>query len=403
MNSFIKFLVVGTIVCTSFVASAQQFPTVSTGDASDRQANSAVLNGSVVLTNEVPFGQFYFQYGRTTNYGSQSPRRSASENRTFSQAISGLNEETGYNFRAVLIASDGTSYFGANKSFVTPSELEDPGDIPGPFEPNPPTGSTSGTGNTSGTGGAGTGTPQPVDPECELPSGDCDGDTIPNDVECGTVWPCTRDTDGDGIANDKDPRSYDPELDDNQVPNIVQTLQAQNSSEGGGFTANGGFSSSGGLTASGGIESVGGFNFNTGGSAPARAPVDTNIEGAVNGGLIPCGNTAGDPCTFNHVIIVIQNIINFIVVFSIFIGVALIVYGGFLYLQDGGKSSNVSKAKGIFMNVAIGYFFVLTAWLIVNFIVSPKSEGGSGLIRDEFQAQLEGGGAANNLDLLNDN
>lgn len=79
------------------------------------------------------------------------------------------------------------------------------------------------------------------------------------------------------------------------------------------------------------------------------------------------------------------------------------MYGGFLYLQDGGKSSNVSKAKGIFMNVAIGYFFVLTAWLIVNFIVSPKSEGGSGLIRDEFQAQLEGGGAANNLDLLNDN
>lgn len=95
--------------------------------------------------------------------------------------------------------------------------------------------------------------------------------------------------------------------------------------------------------------------------------------------LIVC---EGPDCTFNDVIKTIDNVIDFLVKIAIPIAMILFAYAGFLYLTAGGKTGQIQKAHGIFTDVFIGFVITISAWLIVNTIVSP-------LISDDYNALLE--------------
>ena len=84
-------------------------------------------------------------------------------------------------------------------------------------------------------------------------------------------------------------------------------------------------------------------------------------------GLIPCGGSGQPACTFNHLIQLIQNIINFLIV-SIAIPLAMILfaYAGWLYMSAGGDSGKISQGHQIFRNVIFGLVLALAAWLIIN-------------------------------------
>jgi len=96
-------------------------------------------------------------------------------------------------------------------------------------------------------------------------------------------------------------------------------------------------------------------------------------------GLIPCGiaTTPGSTvdetqqCTFPDLIILAQNVINFLI-FKIASPLAAVMfaYAGFLYVTNAGNESRVSEAKGIFWAVFWGFVVVLAAWLTVNLIVT---------------------------------
>ncbi|HLP86659.1 MAG TPA: hypothetical protein VK153_02175 [Candidatus Paceibacterota bacterium] len=78
-----------------------------------------------------------------------------------------------------------------------------------------------------------------------------------------------------------------------------------------------------------------------------------------------------DPCDFNMVMTIINNIISFILItLATPIFALIIIYAGWLYLSSGGSSENVSKAKHIFKNALIGYVIALAAWLIVKSILA---------------------------------
>jgi hypothetical protein len=93
-------------------------PVVTTNQATNVTSSSATLNGSLDphgLTTTV-----YFQYGRTTSYGSTTPMRSQSGNmyRDIASNIGGLTTRTTYHFRIVATNIAGTR-IGGDRTFTT--------------------------------------------------------------------------------------------------------------------------------------------------------------------------------------------------------------------------------------------------------------------------------------------
>ena len=52
------------------------------------------------------------------------------------------------------------------------------------------------------------------------------------------------------------------------------------------------------------------------------------------------------------------------------IAAIMFAYAGILLIFSGGDTSKRSKAKSIFINVAIGFIIAVAAWLIVEFVLN---------------------------------
>jgi len=93
------------------------------------------------------------------------------------------------------------------------------------------------------------------------------------------------------------------------------------------------------------------------------------------GGLVPCN---GPECNFCHLAQLGQNIINLTIFLAVFLSAALFAWAGWNYLTNFGDTSKVSKAHGIFVNVAVGFIIVLAAWLIVDTLMKVMLGGSFG-------------------------
>lgn len=106
------------LVAASAMAASE--PVVSTGNATAITSTSATLNGTVN-----PEGQatsYYFEYGTTTSYGSQtatSPAGSGTTDVAVSAPLSALTPDTTYHYRVVAVNGSGTT-LGSDVSFTTP-------------------------------------------------------------------------------------------------------------------------------------------------------------------------------------------------------------------------------------------------------------------------------------------
>lgn len=97
------------------------------------------------------------------------------------------------------------------------------------------------------------------------------------------------------------------------------------------------------------------------------------------GYLIFC-DPAVDPndCDFNDLVELGVRIINFLIIMSTALVAISFVWAGFLYLTSAGDEGQAKKAKSIFTKAGIGFVVVLSAWLIVNTIVSALLLPGQG-------------------------
>ena len=93
--------------------------------------------------------------------------------------------------------------------------------------------------------------------------------------------------------------------------------------------------------------------------------------------LIVCG---GPDCTFAHLITLVKNIINALVIISTFLATAAFAYAGFLFLTSGGSEAKKDQAKKVFTKVLIGYLWILAAWVIVYTIDKVLLDGGFSLL-----------------------
>ena len=125
--------------------------------------------------------------------------------------------------------------------------------------------------------------------------------------------------------------------------------------------------------------------------APTLAFAVAKEEG---GGLIPCGltnkelkrdasgNVTGGqinvPCTFDHALILINNVVNFLL-FKLAVPLAAIVfvYAGVQMLLSGGSSEGMQKAKSAFTTTAIGLILAVASWLIIHTILVIVGYDGS--------------------------
>ena len=92
-------------------------PSVTTDPATLVEDTTATLNGTL----DDDGGEACdcgFQYGESIAYGSTTPTQSRTTGQTFAQAISGLDPNKTYHFRAFGTNSEGTSY-GADRTFTT--------------------------------------------------------------------------------------------------------------------------------------------------------------------------------------------------------------------------------------------------------------------------------------------
>ena len=108
----------GTTVGRDRTFSTALQPVVRTDAARDATATTATLTGSVDPRTRAT--TWWFEYGTSTGYGSQTPSRSAGSGsaRAVTAALSGLRPGTTYHYRLVARNDAGTSR-GANASFTT--------------------------------------------------------------------------------------------------------------------------------------------------------------------------------------------------------------------------------------------------------------------------------------------
>ncbi len=98
------------------------------------------------------------------------------------------------------------------------------------------------------------------------------------------------------------------------------------------------------------------------------APLQTSFA-QISQGIIPCGTTSTHPeCTFDDLVTLVTNVINYLILVSAPIAAIMFTYAGMLYLTAAGDTGKISKAHGIFWTVFIGFLIVLAAWLIVKSI-----------------------------------
>ncbi len=119
-------------------------------------------------------------------------------------------------------------------------------------------------------------------------------------------------------------------------------------------------------------------------ACPVLAQVDTGIEYASSTGL-----GTEDPR------IVVANIIRIALGFLGIIAVAIIMYGGWLWMTSEGSPDKVDKAKKVLISAIIGLLLILSAFAIANFVLKQALESTGGAGSSGGGGSIPGGGGGN--------
>lgn len=99
--------------------------------------------------------------------------------------------------------------------------------------------------------------------------------------------------------------------------------------------------------------------------------------------LIICGVTPNEKanpaytheCGFGDLITLVQHVVTDLVLLSTLLAVIAFAYAGFLLMTSGGSDKKRDDAKTVFINVMIGYLWILAAWLLIYTVTKLLSPG----------------------------
>ena len=92
-------------------------------------------------------------------------------------------------------------------------------------------------------------------------------------------------------------------------------------------------------------------------------------QGILEGPLV-AKECIGPICQFCDLVNLLQRVLNFAVAFTVVVATLMFAYAGILYVTAAANPKNIQKAHSIFGHVFVGFLLVLTAWLIINIILS---------------------------------
>lgn len=95
-------------------------------------------------------------------------------------------------------------------------------------------------------------------------------------------------------------------------------------------------------------------------------------------GLVPCDNSASNPCGFTQLMTLVNSIINFILYGMVIpIAAILFAYAGFELVISGGSTEKRGIAKKVFANVVVGLVIAMACWLIVKLVLGILGYNGA--------------------------
>jgi hypothetical protein len=80
-------------------------------------------------------------------------------------------------------------------------------------------------------------------------------------------------------------------------------------------------------------------------------------------------NCPGAAPSYGCVLATIENVVNFGITIGIIAATLVLVYAGFTWMTASGNPEARSKGRSMLINVFVGLFILLTAWLVVDFIM----------------------------------
>jgi len=97
------------------------------------------------------------------------------------------------------------------------------------------------------------------------------------------------------------------------------------------------------------------------------------------GGMVPCGRENNDPatpwddtepCSLCYLIMLLNQITNFLLKIASAIAILAFVITGFLFITSSGNPERKNLAKTSFKWIIVGFFIIFLAWLFVDFLLS---------------------------------
>src|SRR3989344_2352923 len=108
-------------------------------------------------------------------------------------------------------------------------------------------------------------------------------------------------------------------------------------------------------------------------AVPSAVLAQQNI---LPGQIVPATcNEPGGCKSICDIATVAQNVLNTGIYIAVFLSAVLFAWAGWLYLTSVGNSGGISKAKEVFVNVAIGLVIILAGWLVVDTLMKTLAGG----------------------------
>ncbi len=86
-------------------------------------------------------------------------------------------------------------------------------------------------------------------------------------------------------------------------------------------------------------------------------------------GFVPCGSFSDNPCQLTDLFNLVIIVTNFLIDMAGIIAVFMIVFAGYSFVVAAGNAEAVTSAKKLLVNAVIGFFLVLAAFSLTNFLI----------------------------------
>jgi hypothetical protein len=109
------------------------------------------------------------------------------------------------------------------------------------------------------------------------------------------------------------------------------------------------------------------------------APTCPSGTSAVGGTCLPSSDPSGVTTnTSEDLSTIVLQVVNIALGFAALFAIAAIIYGGFLYIFDGGNAKMSEKGKKVLINAAIGLVIIILSYTIVAVVSNTVTQIGSG-------------------------